>query len=258
MEHDTPEEINARAANQKEFDLLIQELRKKIPADSATVTETEVPDTRPMDNTLRRSNSRAELVEKFKAFLAKRPAKGKALPLKENTRKQYELGVFGLSHSFERTLKEIRGEATEMHHLMFRPNNLYIKMDIGIVEEFLRVKEDVGAGTNLGGASGLIQLCTYFGRAATMDPDYHPSNRDHQLYLMQFRENMREIAELLKLQIPVLSTLASEQAAARKEKEARADPEQQQQIRSAILGYYKSGTSSPIWTSFTLWRAIVT
>jgi len=60
------------------------------------------------------------------------------------------------------------------------------------------------------------------------------------IHYMEFKENIREVMELLKEITPVFCTAASNEAAARKEDAAINDPTRKAAMRDAIKGYYGS------------------
>ncbi len=225
------------AANRQELDQLIEPKEKR---GHVQVRVPEAADTRKMCNKWRRSVSREELTCRFKEYLSSKTAKGSAYPLKEKSQKKYFLAVFGLKHSFEQNLKATRGQHYELHHLMFRPDNTHIPMDIAIVEGSISIKEGQAAGVSLSLAVGLFHLCTYFLRAASMDPDYDRHNAEHRLHFMDFKENTGNIIDLLQEQIKVLSNESTAVAKVRKEKLAMSDPQHQEKMRTAIRKYYGS------------------
>jgi len=238
MKHDSPEDVEARQKNKRDFHAKLRSARDK--PQPTVVRMQEEPDRREMDETWKRSTSREELTKRFGMYLEKKPAKGKAQALREKSRKCYYISIFGLSTSFERVLKDTRGEGYEVHHLMFRGDNTHIPFDIQVVEEFLRKKDTRGSSSNLTGANGLHQLCNYFLRAAPLDPGYDSANPQQIIHYLEFKENIRQVLERLKEMTAVLSASASNEAAARKEDAAMADPTRDDAMREAIRAYYGS------------------
>jgi hypothetical protein len=236
MKHDTAEDIAARENNKDDFVVEVQEARRKTHHPS--VRDPEEEDTREMDNTWRRSTSREGLVERFALYLSKKSAKSSATHLKDETQRHYLQAVFGVRNSFEKALKETRGEGFEVHHLMFRPDNNYVPMDIQIVEEFVRVKENRSASTCSLGVIAVRQLCVYIVRAAPLDPGFIRTNNDHQLAYMNFKDHMRTIMDLLTEKASILSKTSALEAEAKKEAAQRRDPERDAAQVKAIRDYY--------------------